>query len=336
MCSFDGVAAGAYRLLVELKGKVGSYQTGESPFEFGRVSVLYEATDDKGTVVCLKLIREPNANDFDEFMKQVVAQMGVDHPNILRILDVGTAPKNGEPFIVMPFCRGGNLRSLLSNRSHLPVGEAIQILTQVASALDFAHARGIIHADIKPENILLLDEAQHEAKLGDFGMSRYFPINEPVSARIEDAAAGTSAYLSPEQVGEAKQSPRSDIYSFAVVAYELLTGTRPIPENTPAYVQMKAKVEGTIDPPEKHNPNLPPHVCAALVRGLHKNPSERPNSAARLCEELSGTSAPPRFTTRRGFFTDMAERHKVALLTTLITAVLGAAATVLAAAFGKH
>lgn len=345
-------------------GRLGEYEVEEQPLEYGRVSVLFRArrvrsgrqgltpspsragrepfgsasrirVDDE--TVCLKLIQARRVEGRKEFLSEVAVRMGLVHPNILRILDVGIETVSDNQFIVLPFCRGGNLRTLLRHRNHLPVSEAIGILRQVGEGVDFAHSQGIIHADIKPENILFLDEERRNLALSDFGMSRLFPIREALSSTRADpeGAGGTSAYLSPEQVGEDKHSVRSDIYSFAVVAYELLTGTRPIPEDRPPYVQMKAKVEGAVDLPTKHNPNLPTHVCDALLRGLSREPSERPSSARQLCEQLSGAEVAIQVRSKTRSWGTLAAKHRIAIVTTVITAVTGAVATIAAAMLGK-
>ena len=208
-------------------------------------------------------------------------------------------------FLVLPFVEGGNLRQLIRNRDFVPLSEALPILGQIAAAIDMAHARGVIHGDVKPENILLSADKSH-AYLCDFGMAKYFAIEESISTATESMLprvernesmavtsgapmAGSTAYLSPEQIESGAQSPRSDIYSLALLTYELLTRRLPFDISVGAFQQMKAKVEGKLIDPGSANPYLSPATRAALLRGLALNPDDRPSSATELCEELSAT-----------------------------------------------
>src|SRR5262249_13478460 len=163
---------------------------------------------------------------------------------------------------------------------------------QIAQAIDFAHARGIVHGDIKPENVLFRDEARSAAVLSDFGMSTHFALEEPISVLTRDAG-GTTIYLSPEQISNNKQTARSDIYSFGMVAYELLTGAWAVPNDISAFQQMQAKVQGNLTPPRTHNPDLPSVVCDVLMRSLDLDPQQRPSSAALFCDTLEGRSILP-------------------------------------------
>jgi eukaryotic-like serine/threonine-protein kinase len=280
---------------MEFRGQDHTYfVTSRGPFAYGRVSVLYLAhVEDGNQVVCIKLIRTQRPGkqrDYSEFLSEVQARRLLVHPSILPILDLGIdqVGEGGEPFLVFPQCEGGNLRALLAHRSHVPVLEAIPILRAVAAGLDFAHAKGIVHGDVKPENILFPQRSRSDAVLSDFGMSVHFAHIEELSSVSAEDRGGSSAYLAPEQVSSAIQSTRSDIYSFATVAYEMLTGRRPVDEGAPAFKQMHAKVKGELIPPQAHNPSLPDAVCEALMWGLALQPKERPLTAAQLCDVIEG------------------------------------------------
>jgi len=133
---------------------IGSFCPHDRPFAFGRASVLYEGLDSDGRAICIKLYHKAKSIYLDDFARELTALRNLQHPNILPVLDFGIDTTD-TPFIVVPMCKGGDLRSVLrTGRAFLPVREAIPLLAQVASAIDFAHGRGFIHGDIKPENIL--------------------------------------------------------------------------------------------------------------------------------------------------------------------------------------
>jgi serine/threonine protein kinase len=321
-----------------LVGQKGHYRiTDPTPFAYGRISVLLSATDSVGSNLCVKMFRgSPRTRSggslSTEFAAELTAHRRLKHPHILAIIDYadGLPSRDPRPFLVLPFCAGGNLRSLMNAKDFLPPGEARGVLEQIATAIDYAHANGVIHGDIKPENILFSGDQSH-AYLSDFGMAKYFAITEDISTRTSGAGAGagSTAYLSPEQIDEAKQSPRSDIYSFAVVAYEVLTGSLPFDVREGTFRQMKAKVAGNLIPPTKANPLLPESMSATLLRGLSVDRGSRPASASEFCNELFGT---PKSTVRtssygrrgpRNFWSSLRTDYKVALITAVVAAVAG-------------
>jgi serine/threonine-protein kinase len=284
----------------QFRGKNGIYLLkNPEPFVFGRASVLFEGVDTQGHKVCIKLFRDyPHSSQgnqaVDEFFKELQTQSSLIHPNILPILDFGeTEGLETKPFLVLPFC-SGNLRSLINTRDFLPLEKAIVILQQIALAIDYAHKNGIIHGDIKPENILFSQDTSH-FYLADFGMSKYFVFREMISMIAPNislsghsAGDGSTMYLSPEQLEEHHQSPLSDIYSFTIVAYEMLTGTLPFDITLPPYQQMRAKVEGHLIHPKKVNPHLSDDAAKGLIFGLSREPNYRPKTATELCQMLIG------------------------------------------------
>jgi len=278
-------------------GKHGSYQLDRAmPFAYGRICVLFKGLDQNGSLVCLKLFRslprDRNGEDAtEEFLRELEAHRRIEHPNVLPIIDSIQETQNSERqmFLVMPLVEGGNLRELIRNRDFVPLSDALPILRQIAAAIDVAHTRGIIHGDIKPENILLSPDKSH-AYLCDFGMVKYFAIQEQIITATPGTAAaavGSTAYLSPEQIEFGRQSPRSDIYSFALVAYELLTRRLPFDTSVGAFQQMTAKVRGLLIDPALASPYLSRSARTALQRALALNPDDRFSSATEFCEELS-------------------------------------------------
>ena len=282
----------------QLTGRRGVYAiTSRRPFALGRMSALYEAASPSGEVVCAKVFRRQPGDGSSpsqgyEFLQELDAQTKLSHPNILPVLDFGRSAEGAEPFVIYPLCRGGSLRALMTQRPFLPVPEALPLLRQVAAAIDAAHASGFIHGDVKPENILFLEKESHPY-LADFGIARHFPFVDRVSTAVAGPSAGTTAYLAPEQLADGHQSTRSDIYSFGIVAYEMLVGSLPFDQTAPLYRQIVAKVEGTLVDPLVHNPGLPRPAADALRAALRVDRTTRPDSATAFCRILSGEQQAP-------------------------------------------
>jgi serine/threonine protein kinase len=261
-----------------------------TPFTFGRTSTLFRAATESHGDVCVKLFPQVKGIGWEglaNFEREVMAQTALKHRNILPVLDYGTQSEpHGSPFVVLPYCDGGSMRTLLRERSFYSLAAVQDILQQTASALDAAHADGVIHGDVKPENILLA-RSRTQAYLSDFGMSNVFAIHERFTTRVPGDPGGTTAYLSPEQIAESQQTAFSDIYAFAIVAYELLTGHLPFDQQLPPFRQMAAKVEGKVLDPRRFSPLITDEMTQALLVALDRDPLKRPRSAAKFCQLLS-------------------------------------------------
>ena len=264
----------------------------QAPFAYGRTSVCYRAQCPTGPDVCLKVFTAvpdlaENGGRDDAFVAEISARARLQHPNILRVLDFGKASFGNlaeRYFVVLPLCEG-DLRALLRQQHFTPPGKALQILRQIAAAVDHAHAEGVIHGDIKPENILFVAQGSH-ALLSDFGLSRFFAFHEAVLTN-RPGGGGSSAYLSPEQLQDGIQTPRSDIYSLGVVTYELFVGALPFNPHDPPYRQMASKVNGELRDPNSLNPQISTPVAESILCGLNKKPADRPKSASEYCEGIA-------------------------------------------------
>ena len=229
----------------------------------------------------------------DRFKREVQLLARLQHPHIVPILSAGEA--DGLPYYVMPFVRGESLRARLE-RGPLAPSEAAGLLADVAKALAAAHAEGVVHRDIKPDNILVSGGA---AVVADFGIAKALS-----SARLrEDAGSltslgtslGTPAYMAPEQVaGDPDVDARADIYSLGCVAYEALTGASPFAGKTPQ--QMLAAQVIEVPPPiASRRDGIPPALAAVVMKCLEKEPANRPQSAAELAALLdTGSATDPR------------------------------------------
>jgi len=207
------------------------------------------------------------------------------HPHAITIYDVGE--HEGRSFIVMESLPGGSLADRLRDGRRIGRERALQWLRDAASGLDAAHERRIIHRDVKPGNMLF--DGHDRLVLADFGIAR---LAYDSAVTTTGDVLGTAAYVSPEQAEGRPAAEASDRYSLAVVAYELLTGTRPFrAEHFAATARLH--IEAAADPPTQRDPSLPPEVDAVLLRGLAKDPAERWPTATAFVEALGEALFPP-------------------------------------------
>ena len=199
-------------------------------------------------------------------------------PSIVTVFDVGE--HEGRPYIVMEYLAGGSLADRLTREGAQPLGRALEWLRQAASALDAAHASGIVHRDVKPANLLLDDD--DGLKVADFGVASAAHLASFTEA---GTVVGTAGYLAPEQARGETATPASDRYALAVVAFELLTGARPF-ERESTTAEAMAHVSAPIPPASAHNPELPAEVDDVLARGLAKQPEHRFESCADFVHAL--------------------------------------------------
>jgi serine/threonine protein kinase len=190
--------------------------------------------------------------------------------------------------------------------------------------LDYAHSRGFIHGDIKPENILFASDAGRPF-LSDFGSARRAAFVEQVHTQSgELAGPGTTSYLSPEQIDDTSTTASSDIYAFGTVAYEMLTAKLPVEVRQSVYRQMSAKMSGDLIQARVANPRLPRHAADALMKALSVDAAIRPATALLVCQMLAGEASVE--SQSKGFSNRMSRRRltraqRLALLTAIITAV---------------
>ena len=207
------------------------------------------------------------------FQREAEAAGRLSHPNIVTIYDVTP------DYIVMEYLDGITLESFLATRAPLSLPEASSILQPLAAALDYAHARGIVHRDIKPGNIIILGDGR--PKITDFGVAHL----ESTSITAPGEFLGSPSYMSPEQVDGQSVSRRSDVFSLAAVAYEMLTGQRAFGgASIPA--ALHAVLHATPDPPTRLRPELPAHFDAVFARALAKKPEDRYESPGELAAAL--------------------------------------------------
>ena len=234
-----------------------------------------------GRRVALKLMggRFAESPEFRErFRREAQAAAGLTHPNIVAIFD--RSEWDGTPYIAMELVDGRTLKELVTERGPLPPEIAISLTEQILRALGYAHRRGIVHRDIKPQNVILDGEGQ--AKVADFGIARAGETSEMTQT---GAIVGTVQYLSPEQAEGHPVDRRADLYSAGIVLYELLTGQVPFDGEAPISIAIKQINEPPV-PPRQLEPGIPPALEDVVLRALEKDPGRRFQSAEEFVAAL--------------------------------------------------
>jgi len=259
----------------ELEGEIGR----------GGMSVVYRARDKRlNRQVAIKVL--PPELTYDpairpRFTREAQTSAHLSHPHIVPIYDVGE--QDGIAYFVMGYVTGGNLATLLAGEPKQPLEEVRRILAEVAGALDYAHVRGVIHRDIKPDNILL-DRDSGRAMVTDFGIAR--AVEGGTRLTLTGIAVGTPTYMSPEQaVGEREIDGRSDLYSLAVVGYQMLTGRVPFTAGNSLALLLK-HVNEAPRPIHELRPDAPRPLRDALERALMKSPEDRWPTAASMRDAI--------------------------------------------------
>jgi serine/threonine-protein kinase len=253
----------------------------------GGMATVYLAHDLKhDRHVALKVLRPELAAVIgaDRFLAEIKTTANLQHPHILPLFDSGVV--DGTVFYAMPFVEGESLRDQLTREKQLPIADAVRIATEVASALDYAHRKGVIHRDIKPENILLHDG---RALVADFGIA--LAATSADSRMTETGMSlGTPHYMSPEQaMGERNLDARTDVYALGCVLYEMLTGEPPFTGPTAQSIVAKV-LTAEPEPVSTYRKTVPAHVADAVTMALAKLPADRFASAAEFATALGNAT----------------------------------------------
>jgi len=224
----------------------------------------------------------------DRFNREIQLSASLQHPHIVPLLAVGGSAD--VLFYTMPFVEGEALRTRLVREGELPVRDAVRILKDVADALAYAHARGIVHRDIKPDNVLL---SGHHAMVADFGVAKAVSQAKTETGLTSvGVALGTPAYMAPEQAaGDPNIDHRADIYAFGAMAYEMLSGRAPFAGMAP-HQMLAAHVTEPVVPVIDRRPALPPALAELVMACLAKNPADRPQTASEILQALEGMATP--------------------------------------------
>lgn len=264
-----------------------------------RVFLATEVALERAVVLKVLPAALTNGVDGTRFRREVHIAARLQHPHLVPLLsssEAATAPGDAAlHWYTMPYVEGLSLRELLNKRGALPLHDALRMLRELASALAYAHAKGVVHRDIKPENVLLCDGV---AMISDFGIAKAL---DDASADALDSGRrvttvsmtlGTPAYMAPEQVSNSKVvDHKADLYAFGCLAYEMLTGDPPLVRPS-LRATLAAQLSETPLSLRQHRPDTPQAVADIIMRCLEKDPLQRPHSATAIVKVLDTLSAP--------------------------------------------
>jgi len=266
----------------------------------GAMGVVYKARDPQiDRVVALKTVSlmglEPEEEEefLTRFRCEAQAAGRLSHPGIVTIFDVGEDDESHEPYIVLEYVAGESLSRILSREKKLPLPRALQLAEELADALDYAHAQGVVHRDIKPANILIGEDGH--AKIADFGIAKLNLAHFTLPGRI----LGTPAYMAPEQLAGEGVDSRSDLFSLGVILYSMVTGHSPFTGNSATTVCFKV-VNREPMPASSFDLELPRSLDGVITRAMAKDPAERfqrGSEFAAALRELRGEHNPGSTTT---------------------------------------
>ena len=284
-------------LRAQLQSTVGNTYTLERELGGGGMSRVFLATEvalDRKVVIKVLPPEMAAGVNVDRFRREIHLAASLQHPHIVPLHAAGSG--SDLLYFTMPFIEGESLRARVARDGELPVNVAVRILRDVADGLAYAHSRGVVHRDIKPDNVLL---SRQHAQVTDFGVARALESSTGESSLTSlGVALGTPAYMAPEQAAaEPHVDHRADIYAFGCLAYEVLTGRPPFAGMSAQQV-LAAHVTQRPEPVAMRRSACPPALAALVTRCLEKKPADRPQSAAEVHEQLeliatpSGGSAP--------------------------------------------
>jgi serine/threonine-protein kinase len=237
--------------------------------------------------VALKILHQQYSGDdeyVERFRREARAVAALSHPNIVTVIDRGD--HDGRQFIVFEYVDGENLKRLIERRGPAPVATALELAMQIARGLSFAHQQGLVHRDVKPQNVLMNGDGR--AKVTDFGIARSLDVQHGMTQT--GTVLGTSDYIAPEQAQGQRVDEHTDVYSLGVVLYELLTTEVPFPGENFVAVAMR-HINEPPPPVREKRPDVPLRVDAAIQKAMAKRPEDRFATMADFCHELDACLA---------------------------------------------
>jgi serine/threonine-protein kinase len=265
--------------------RFGRYET-VAELGRGAMGVVYKARDPQiDRFVAIKTVSLWGQEPDDEkefrmrFANEAQAAGRLHHPGIVAVFDVGENPENQDPYIVLEYVAGESLNRILSREKKLPLEQSLRLALEIAEALEYAHAQGVVHRDIKPANILITESGR--AKIADFGIAKLNLAHFTLPGRV----LGTPAYMAPEQLSGEGSDGRSDLFSLGVILYAMVTGHSPFQGNSATTVCFKVANREPVSA-SALDMTLPPELDAVIGRAMAKNPEDRYQTGAELAADL--------------------------------------------------
>jgi len=259
----------------------------------GGMATVYRALDTRlDRTVAVKVMHEGLGDDMDfarKFDREARAAARLSHPNIVAVFDQGD--DRGRPYIVMEYVEGRTLRQIIANQAPLSPEKALSYIEPVVKALAAAHEVGLVHCDVKPENVIISDRGV--VKVADFGLAK--AVTGQTVTATQGLLIGTVSYIPPELVTCGRATSRSDVYSAGVVLFELLTGRKPHTGETPIQVAY-AHVHADVPAPSslgRHKVAIPDYLDALVAACTRRSPAERPAATRSRSPTTSTRSSPP-------------------------------------------
>ncbi len=259
----------------------GRYEVGRTLGRGGMASVYLARDQALGRPVAVKVLSEglgDDATSRQRFLREARMAARLSHPNVVKVFDAGEA--DGKLYIVMEYVPGRTVADLLARQGRVTAHEAVDVVAQACAGIQHAHEHGLVHRDVKPQNLLVRDDGC--VKVVDLGVAR---AAESTQLTERGTILGTAAYLAPEQAAGEDVTAAADVYSLGAVLYQLLTGRPPYEFDSLAELAAK-QTAGEIVPPRDLDPSIPDRLEAVTMRALARDPGFRPASASELGSDL--------------------------------------------------
>jgi len=252
----------------------------------GAMGVVYKARDPQiDRLVAVKTVslwgeqREDEQEFRLRFLNEAQAAGRLNHPGIVSVFDVGEGPDNRDPYIVLEYVSGESLARVLAREKKLALAQALKLAEEIADALDYAHAQGVVHRDVKPANIMITEDGH--AKIADFGIAKLNLAHFTLPGRV----LGTPAYMAPEQLSGEGADGRSDLFSLGVILYVMTTGLSPFQGDSATTVCFKVANRDPVSA-SALDLSLPPQLDSVISRAIAKDPNERYQTGAEFANDL--------------------------------------------------
>jgi serine/threonine protein kinase len=277
----------AFGISKSTPARVGNYDLIDQIAEGGMGTVYKGRNRESGEIVAIKIVPEGMADNqtlYHRFQKEFAAASHIDHPNVVRALEYGVL--GGRPYLVMEFVDGESLGQRIERDGRIPEADAVRFIALAAQGLHHAHKSGMVHRDVKPDNIMVTKDGQ--VKVLDLGLVK--EADNDINLTRTGRGLGTPHFMAPEQFRNAKNADvKCDIYSLGATLYQMVTGELPFRSMGPLDAWMK-KINNELTPPNQIVPNLSERLNWAILRAMSADPEKRPDSCREFVEDLTGQS----------------------------------------------